>query len=96
MGNLAPPLEFTSIVGAVFWPLAAGVAIVAWSRKRAMDRAKRLAQLDGEVRSLYRTVEARPVPQHLTMVVEALEEGEALAAGVTDEGKLDARSAADS
>jgi hypothetical protein len=96
MGNLAPPLELTSIIGAVFWPLAAGVAVVAWSRKRTADRAKRLAGMDGEVRSLYRTVEARPVPQHLTMVVEALEEGEALAAGAPDEGKIDARSAADS
>ena len=96
MGNLAPPLEFTSIVSAIFGPLAAGVAVVVWSRKRAADRAKRLTEMDGQVRSLYRTVEARAVPPHLTMVVEALEEGEGLAASAPDEGKIDARSAAGS
>jgi hypothetical protein len=96
MGNLASPFEIASIASALLWPLAAGVAVVFWSKKRAADRARRLAEMEGQVRSLYRTVEARPVPQHLTMVVEALEEGEALAPGAADEGKVDARSAAGS
>jgi hypothetical protein len=35
--------------------------------------------MEGRLQGMYRTLEAKPVPAHLALVVEALEEGEALA-----------------
>jgi hypothetical protein len=79
MANAALPFQIATVGSALLWPLAAGVAVVIWSKARAAARARRVAAVDGQLRSLFRSVEAKPVPQKLAMVVEALEEGEALA-----------------
>lgn len=81
MGGFASPLQFVSVASALVWPSAAGLAVVLWSRSRATARARRLAALQGELQSLYRTVQAKPVPPRLRMVVDALKEGEELAPG---------------
>lgn len=94
MGNLASPLQFASVASALLWPLAAGVAVVAWSKARAAGHAKRVAAMDDQLQGLYRTMEAKPVPSRLAMVVEALEEGEELASGAKD--KVGAKTAAGS
>jgi hypothetical protein len=70
----------SAVAAAILWPLAAGLLLVAWSRARAAERARRERVLTAELRSLYRTVEGRPVPERLAVVVEALEEAEAMAA----------------
>lgn len=79
MSNTSPT-HLALIVAAVTWPLAAGLAIVLWSKARAAARARKLAAVEHGLRSMYRAVESRGAPAHLQMVVEALEEGEALAA----------------
>jgi len=63
---------------AVAWPLVAGLGVVFWSKARSARRARQRAAVDAEVKSLYRQVEGRPVPERLALVVEALEEAEAL------------------
>lgn len=73
------PTHLALVVAAVTWPLAAGLGVVLWSKLRAGARARKLAAIEADLRSLYRNVENRGAPAHLTMVVEALEEGEALA-----------------
>lgn len=78
MTTLAPPLQIAATVAAVGWPFAAGLAIVLWSKARAAERQRRAAALEGDLRNLYQTVENKPVPDRLTLVVEALEEAEAL------------------
>jgi hypothetical protein len=80
MGELSNPLHLATLGSALLWPLAAGVAVVAWSRSRAAARAKKAAAVEGQLKELYRQVEARPVPPRLRLVVDALEEGEELAA----------------
>jgi hypothetical protein len=78
MSNLSP----TQIVltgAAVVWPLAAGLGLVLWSKARSAQRSQKLAVLDTELRGLYRAVEGRGAPAHLALVVDALEEGEAMA-----------------
>ncbi len=94
MGNLASPLQFASVASALLWPLAAGVAVVVWSKARAAGHSKRVAAMENQLQGLYRTVETRPVPSHLAMVVEALEEGEELASGSKD--KVGAKTSAGS
>lgn len=78
MTTLAPPLQIAAAVAAVGWPFAAGLAVVLWSKARAAERQRRTAALEGDLRNLYQTVENKPVPDRLTLVVEALEEAEAL------------------
>ena len=73
------PLEVAAILAAVGWPFAAGLGLVLWSKARAAERARREAALEGELKGLYRTVAGRPVPERLALVVDALEEAEALA-----------------
>ena len=81
MGSLASPLAVAAIGGAVLWPLATGVVIVACSKARWAARARRAAALERQLQGLYRTVSARPVPSQLAMVLDALAEGEELASG---------------
>ena len=92
MGNLASPLQFATVASALIWPLAAGVAVVVWSKARAAGHARRVAAMESQLQGLYRTMEAKPVPSQLAMVVEALEEGEELA--VASKDKVGARTAA--
>jgi hypothetical protein len=73
-------VEYIMILAAMSAPLVAGVGVVAWSKARAAARARRLAALDAEVAGLYRTVEGRPVPERLALVVEALDEADAMKA----------------
>ena len=80
MGDLPAPLHLATLGGAILWPLAAGVVVVFWSKARAAARAKRIASMDGELKAFYRAVEAKPLPSRLTLVVDALEEGEELTA----------------
>jgi hypothetical protein len=78
MSNLSP-IQLALTVAAVVWPLAAGLGLVLWSKSRAARRAQKLAALETELRGLYRAVEGRGAPPHLAMIVDALEEGEAMA-----------------
>ena len=79
MGSFASPLQIAAFAAAVGWPLAAGLGVVLWSKARAARRAKAEAQLDSELKGLFRQVERRGVPERLALVVDALEEQDALA-----------------
>lgn len=81
------PLQTASVASALIWPLAAGIAVVVWSKVRAAAHARRTVAVDGQVQDLYRSVEARPVPTELSMVVDALAEGEELAANAAAKAK---------
>ena len=87
MGNLATPLQLATVASALIWPLAAGVGVVLWSKARAANHAKRMAAMETQLQDFYRTVEAKPIPPRLAMVVEALEEGQELAAGQAAKAK---------
>jgi hypothetical protein len=89
MGNL-PSSLLASAASALLWPLAAGAAVVVWAKARAAARARRVASMESQLRGLYRTVEAEPIPQRLSMVVEALEEGEELTTAGSATGKVGA------
>jgi uncharacterized iron-regulated membrane protein len=80
MSLFASPLQIATVVAAVSWPFAAGLGVVLWSKARAAGRARRQAALDSQLHGMFRAVEARGVPQRLAMVVEAMEEHEALTA----------------
>lgn len=96
MGNLASPLQFASMASALVWPLMAGVGVVVWSKARAIAHAKRVKAMEGQLQGLYRTVETKPVPSQLSMVVEALEEGEELTPAAAAKGKPGAKTTAGS
>jgi hypothetical protein len=83
MGNLASPLQAATVASALAWPLLAGVGVVFWSKARAAAHARRVAAMEGELQGMYRSLEAKPVPQRLAMVVEALEEGQELTPAAT-------------
>jgi hypothetical protein len=70
----------TALAAVVAWPLAAGLGIVIWSKFRAGAHAKRVTLLNRDVRGLYRSVEVQPMPDRLKLVVDALEEHDAIAA----------------
>ncbi|MGA0607291.1 hypothetical protein ACO2Q0_14970 [Phenylobacterium sp. VNQ135] len=78
MATLAPSLQIAAVVAAVGWPLAAGLGVVLWSKARAAGRQRRMAALEGDLRGLYRGMEVQPVPDRLALVVDALEEAQAL------------------
>lgn len=80
MSAFASPLQITLVSAAVAWPLAAGLALVTWSKFRAGAHVRRATVLENRVRGLYRDVELQPTPDRLTLVVEALEEHDAIAA----------------
>jgi hypothetical protein len=73
------PLEVVAFASVLVWPLIAGVAVVLWSRARAAAHARRVAAMESDLQGLYQSLESLPIPSRLTMVVDALEEGEALA-----------------
>ena len=78
MIEVSSPLQIAALAAAVGWPLIAGLGVVLWSKARAAERARKLAAAEGEMRGLYRKMEAEPVPERLLLVVEALEEAEAM------------------
>lgn len=87
MSELSSSLEVATVANALLWPLAAGAAVVAWSKSRASARARRLAEIEAQMQSAYRDVEAEPTPARLSLVIEALEEGEELAGAATPKAK---------
>jgi hypothetical protein len=80
MSAFASPLQITAITAAVAWPLAAGLGLVVWSKFRAGAHQRRAMALDGRMRGLYREMEVQPTPDRLALVVDALEEHDAIAA----------------
>lgn len=78
MSVLPPTLQIATVASAVVWPLAAGLGIVMWSKARAAAHARRVAAMEAKLRGMFRELEDRGVPPQLAMVVDALEEGEAL------------------
>ena len=83
MVGLASPLQIATLASALAWPLLAGVGVVFWSRARAAAHARRVAAMEGHLKGMFRTLETKPVPERLALVVEALEEGEELAPAPT-------------
>ena len=80
MGASTSFLQVATVGNALLWPLAAGAAVVVWSKVRAAAHARRTAEAENRMRNAYRALEARPVPPRLARVVDALDEGEAPAA----------------
>lgn len=80
MSSFASPLQIAAVAAAVAWPFAAGLGVVLWSKARAAARARRDAALEGDLQGMFRQVEARGVPARLALVVDALEEHDALSA----------------
>jgi len=76
--SLSSPAQIAAVAMALLWPFAAGLALVLWTKARAVRRQRRIAALEGGLKGLFRGVEAEGVPSHLAFVVEALEEGQAL------------------
>jgi len=74
------PVQIAMVAAAVGWPLIAGLAVVMWSKARARARAAKAADLDARLSGLYRTVELRGTPPALAVVIDALEEHEAMQA----------------
>lgn len=79
MNPFASMPQVAAFAAAVSWPFAVGLAVVLWSKARSARRAREVAALEGRLQSIFRTAEAQPVPDRLNLVVEALEEGEAMA-----------------
>jgi hypothetical protein len=88
MGNLASPLQVATVANALVWPLLAGVGVVFWSKARAAAHARRVAAMEHQLQDMYQTIEANPVPSRLSLVVEALEEGQELAPAAPKPGKI--------
>lgn len=82
MNSLASSPQIALAALAVGWPLALGLGVVIWSKVRAAAHAGKVRDLDARLRGLYRTVELREPPERLAMVVDSLEEQEALRANV--------------
>jgi hypothetical protein len=78
MTSFAAPLQFAAATSAIVWPLAAGVTLVLWTKARAAERRRRLALIEGGLQGMFRTVQGQPVPERLELVVDALEEHEAM------------------
>jgi hypothetical protein len=73
-------VQIATVAGVLVWPLAAGLGLVMWTKARAAAHARKVAAMELKLRGMFREVEERPVPPHLAMVVDALEEGDALIA----------------
>jgi hypothetical protein len=87
MSNLAHPLQLVAASSAILWPLAAGAALVLWTKARAAERRRRLAMIDGDLKGMFRSVEAQPVPERLELVVDALAEHEEITRAVSRRGR---------
>ena len=79
MSSFAEPLQIAATTAAVVWPLAAGATLVLWSKARAADRRRKLALIEGGLQGMFRGVQSQPVPERFELVVDALEEHEAMA-----------------
>jgi hypothetical protein len=77
MSSYAAPLQIAAITAL---PLCLGFAVVLWSKVRAAGYAKRITGVDVGVRGMFRAVELQPMPERLALVVDALEEHDAIAA----------------
>ncbi|WP_374470883.1 hypothetical protein [Phenylobacterium sp.] len=93
MSSITSPLQIATVAAAVAWPFAAGLGVVLWSKMRAAGQARRQAAVDAELKGLFRQVEGRGVPPRLALVVDALEEHDALAAAA-ERAKAGSRSEA--
>ncbi|HEY8617226.1 hypothetical protein [Phenylobacterium sp.] len=93
MSSFASPLQIATVAAAVAWPFAAGLGVVLWSKARAAGHARRRAAVDSQLQGMFRQVEARGVPPRLALVVDALEEHEALKAAA-DRAKKASRTGA--
>ena len=82
MSLVISPVQIAVVAAAVGWPLIAGLAVVAWSKARAATQAAKAADLDVRLRGLYRTVELRGAPPALAVVIDALDEHEAMQASL--------------
>jgi hypothetical protein len=82
MSSFADPLQIAAASAAVVWPLAAGATLVLWTKVRAAERRRKLAVIDGGLQGLFHTVAVQPVPEHLALVVDALEEHDEITAMV--------------
>lgn len=80
MSSFASPLQLTTVAAVAVWPLALGLGVVLWTKFRAAAHARRVARVDTHVRGMFRAVELQPVPERLAVVVDALEEHDAIAA----------------
>lgn len=80
MSSFASPLQMTTIAAVAAWPLAAGLGLVIWTKFRAAAHARRMGRVDLQVRGMFRAVELQPMPDRLALVVDALEEQDAIAA----------------
>jgi len=78
VSSLTSSLQIATVAGAIAWPLAAGLGIVMWSKARAAAHARKVAAMEAKLRGMFQDIETKPIPAQLAMVVEALEEGEAL------------------
>jgi hypothetical protein len=80
MSSIASPLQIATVAAAVTWPFAAGLGVVLWSKARAASQARRRATLDSDLKGMFSEVERRGVPPRLALVIDTLEEHEAMAA----------------
>jgi hypothetical protein len=78
MSSIAAPLQIAATGAAIVWPLAAGATLVLWTKARAAERRRRLALIEGGLQGLFRSVQGQPLPERLELVVDALEEHEAM------------------
>ena len=83
MNSLNSPLEILVIAVALAWPLAAGLGVVFWTKTRAAERQRRHAALDAGLKGMFHGLEERPTPERLSLVMEALEEAEAMKAAAS-------------
>ena len=79
MSNFADPVQIAATSAAVVWPLAAGATLVLWTKVRAAERRRKLALIEGGLQGMFRKVEGQGVPDRLELVVDALEEQDAMA-----------------
>lgn len=80
MSSFASPIQMTAVAVALGWPLAAGLGVVIWSKARAAGHSRKTATVDAQLKDMFQSVESRGVPTRLALVVDALEEHEALKA----------------
>jgi len=71
-------MQVATVANALIWPLAAGAAVVAWTKLRAAAHTRRAAAAERRLKDFYQTLETRPAPEGLVQVVDALEEGREL------------------
>lgn len=80
MSLFAEPFRIVALSVAALWPVAAGLALVLWTRARAAERRRRAAAIETGLQGMFHAVENQPVPGRLELVVDALEEQAAIGA----------------